>query len=325
MATSIMNNPYCGQSAGNTGLPTCPEDFGFVVGGALVPSSFIIEEADMATPAALKARLQAATLLPAGSGRIYPLPRFEEVTDQSTDPTEETLGFGTILTIKEGKFIHTWRFIQGGMWLVRKLRQFNNQNYKIIYFTDEKVIMTDGSTTGSKAAIGFAVSQFYCNKVKLNDGTKANQYSFKVSESNPAEWDNYAILNCAVGTGAFNPQTAVLGLLDITLSKVAATTTKFTIEAFTAADQQNLVSLYATEMAAAGAGAWVVKDSTGIAQTPDSVALTTLDDGVEINFSPALASGSYTVELAAPAALAALNIGGPPVSGYESDILTVTV
>jgi hypothetical protein len=323
---SILNNPYCGQSAGNTGLPTCPEDFGFVTGGALVPASFIIEEADMVSPATLKAKLQAATLLSAGAGRIYPLPMFEEVTDQSTDPTEETLGFGTILTIKEGKMIHTWRFVQGGMWLNKKLRQFNNQNYKIIYFTSEKVIMTDGSTTGSKAGVGFSVSQFYCNKVKLNDGTKANQYTFKVSESNPSEWDNYAIFNCAVGTGAFNPQSSILGLLDINLSEsVPATTSLFTIAALTAADQQDIITLYGTEFEAAGASAWIVKDSTGALVTVDTVALSTLGDAVELGFSSPLSAGTYTVQLASPADLATLNIGGPPVSGYESDILTITV
>lgn len=316
MAT-ILNNPNCSSSLGNTGLPTCSVDFAQIVGAIFVDPTFNITSAQLATTAALKTALQNATLAAPGAGRIYPLPRFEEVTDNSTDPKEETLGFGASVVIMESKNQHTWRFLKGGMGVNSKLRTFNYKNYSVLYLTDKEII---GVADGSGGMYGFSTSQIYTYPVKLNDGSKGNQYRIKIVESNVGEWDTYAVALCNDGTATgWNPQSSLLGLLDVTLDDFSSTVTDIILTAVTTLDQSDIVSVYATELA--DPTAWVVKSLAGVTQTVTAAVVD--EPNKQVILSGTFDAGGVTVTMAAPAALAALSIGGPPSSGFEANTITI--
>lgn len=316
MATSILNNPNCTSDVGNTGLSQCPIELGLVIGGALVPQSFNVPAASMVSLTAFKAYLQAATIANVNE-RIFPLPVFHEVTDQSTEPKEETLAFGAVQTIMEGKRVTLFRFLSGGLDIVAQLRKFNGKNYKLIYWTNKQVI---GTSDGEGGMLGFATYQLYTAPVKLADGTKGNIYTIKIGEENVAEWDNYAVVDCSVGTGNFNPSTAILGILDVTLANEGAYTTEIDLSVVTRADKIDLTNTYDTEFA--DPTVWIVKDSLGVEQTIDTVEVDTENKIVKlVGTFPA---ATYTVTMIATAALAAKNIGGPPVSGYEANTISVT-
>jgi hypothetical protein len=320
MATNIINNPNCETTLGNTGMPTCPIDPGIIIGGFLADPTFTIPKASCTDVATVKAFLQAATLAE-GAGRIFPLPTFEEVADSTEEPKEETLGFGAKQVIMEGKMIHTWRFLAGGLWLLSRLRTFNSRNMTAFYYTKDSIIATDDGDSGMK---GFSLSQFYAFPIKLNDGSKGNQYRFRITESDSSQWDNYAVMKVSGldPTTDFSPVSTILGVLDIVLTVISSSSATCVLSIKTLGDKTNLLSTYDTEFA--NAAAYVMVDDAGGAETITSATVNGAKDQVTLGFS-ALGADTYLVKLANAAALHALGIGGHPTYGYESNTVTFTV
>jgi hypothetical protein len=202
---------------------------------------------------------------------------------------------------------------------VAQLRKFNGQNYKIIYWTDKQVAATQD---GEGGMLGFATYQIYTHPVKLADGSKGNQYLIKIGEENAAEWDNYAVVDCSVGVGAFNPQTSILGILDVTLASEGAYTTEIDLSVVTRADKIDLTNTFDTELA--DPTVWIIKNSLGVEQSILSVDVDVENKKVIILPTTSFSAGTYTVTMITPAALHAKGIGGPPVSGYEANTIKVT-
>lgn len=311
----VINDPECNVIYGNTGIPACPIDPGLIYGGALVDTSFSLTPTEVLT---IKAQLQAAAVAD-GKARLFPLPRYEDIVDGTEDPTEETLGLGASLMLREGKMVKTIRFLKGGLCLLKNLRTFNTKdNIGIFHYATEldgkhQII---GTLDSDGKLRPMALNQFYAYPVKLSDGKVGNQYRAKISEENPSDWDNYGVVQVD-----FDPLAEVKGVVDLVLEAATPVTDTVVITVKTKCDLVNVYDDLSTLLA--DPDAWVATKD-GVAVTIDGVAVEPITKGFTLQITGA--TGDHVITLATAAALAVLGIGGGNSNGYEaSNSETVTL
>ncbi len=311
---SIVNIPLCTTALGNTGVPSCYFVPKKIKGIFIVDRSFKIEAANLATEALFKAALQAASLA-TGKGRIYPVANFEAITDNSEELQKETTGYGFQKIAREGLYDFTFEYSEGGMCLHKQLRKFNNSSSLAVMMIDDENKLFGQIIDGD--LYGFTAGNFFAHKVKMNDGSASAKFMINFQLTDPSELnDRFGIIPCS-----FDVTGSIKGILDITVSQssVVAGTAKVLLTQVLGGS--NLYIDFADLFA--DTDAWVVKNaSTGATVTITSVAKNAAISGWDISFT---GTGGFTIQTASAAALAALGIGGSPDSGYESDVLSVTM
>lgn len=309
--SNILNNVTCVITGANTGLPDCPVIPDKIVGAILVDKDFVFESADVATVAAFKTKLQALALA-AYDSRIFPIGPFEEMADNSEEESVTTMGYGGKSVARDGKYDWTFKMTKGGMYLQKALRKFNGTSKRVLFIDDNNVIYGYNGTAGFT---GFSLDFFYAKPWKANDGANAAAFHVRFALSKTKELvDDVAYVD-------FSEEVldAVKGITDVLLSKVTSDSTSVTVKAVTAADGIDLYDTYDDEIAAAGA--WLVTKA-GVVVTPSSVTKVAGSKAWKITLSTP--TGAHVFSLNTPAALDALNIGGPPANGFESDTLSHT-
>lgn len=310
---SIVNIPACSTAIGNTGVPSCYFVPKKIKGIFLADRSFKIEAANLATEALFQAALQAASLA-TGKARIYPVANFEAITDNSEELVKETTGYGFQKITREGLYDFTFEYSEGGMCLHKQLRKFNNSSSLSVFLIDDENKVFGQLVDGD--LYGFTAANFFAHKVKMNDGSASAKFMINFQLTDPSELnDRFGIVACS-----FDVTGTIKGILDVTVSQssVVAGTAKVKLTQVLGG-----VDLY-TDFADlfADTDAWVVKNSAGATVTVTGAVKNAAISGWDVSFT---GTGVHTIQTASATALAALGIGGSPDSGYESDVLTVTM
>lgn len=306
-----LNTPICATiTGGNTGVPTCQIKPGTFVGALLVPKGHTFTATESV---ALATEIQAACRV-SGSGRIYPIWRFAAIEDKSSETKENTLGYGGVTLGAEGKPRFIFRYLVGGVFLSNQLRKFNNLVKDVLYF-DENFILW-GKTVAGKLG-GYSLDFVHALPYKPANGTDDAQFNIEFAHAKSSE------MNESLGYVKFeeDPEGLIQGNLDLEVYQIAVVAGKATVGLRTVGDKTDIYTAF--DDAFAVVGAWVVTDSSdGSAITPSAVAKNATDGGWDISFTH---TGAATIQTASATALAVLHIGEAPDSGYESDILTVTM
>lgn len=238
---SILNQYVCAAAGGNTGVPDCAIQLKDLKKGFLVPSSFELTATDLATPESALAALQAASVNDDPALRIYPLPQFEEVTDNTEDVVTEAIG-GTNFIVRDGKYNLLVRYVKGGQCVSNALRKFVNFNGGIIFVDSAGVVAGWKSGTSLK---GIPLNQFYPNPARIATSTTIANYSFTVSFE-------AAYFNEGLGFIQLNPADifGISGLQNIVLSLVAPrSTTTFRLRTTTGCAAIDLYDQYGADLA----------------------------------------------------------------------------
>lgn len=307
--SATINTPVCVVGGANTGVPACamaPDKF---VGAILIPRSKTFTDVEAV---AIIRHLQAMCLAVA-SQRAYPIFRFEEIADNSEEETVNTLGYGSKQVAKDGKYDWTFRFLKGGLCFQKKLRAFNKADMKVLFVDSNNIIFGTRAADGN--ITGFSLDFFYAKPFKAADGSNAAIFQARFALSKPAEFnENVVYVNPGVDV-----EESIKGNIDVELVQLAVASGKVTVGVQTVCDKVDLFETY--DDALASGDLWkVTKAGAVVAVT--SVAKSATLPGWVISFT---GTGEHVVSLATPAELAAVDVGGTPDNGYESDSLTVTM
>jgi len=311
--SDILNNPQCAASGNSTGIPSCPINPDIIVGAILTDPNKVYTLTDLAD---LKAAM-IASVMATGTNRIHPIFRFVELTDGTEAETIVTMGYGPKIIVKEGAFDWTFRFMKGGLCFNANLRSFNDLEKAVIFVDNTGKLY--GVKTDEGGLRGFALDQVFTANFKLNDGSAPNKYVIRFLQSNPKEWDTFAMYDPKAQTVPWDAETALKGILDIELVEVSSGNGEATFKVQTKCDKVNLYDDFSTELA--DKVLWTLETSAG-----DSVTITTLvavpaSKSFQMTFT---GTGSHVVNLVSSALLAAAGIGGSPSNPYECSALTFT-
>ena len=306
---SIVNVISCTTSSGNTGTPSCYIDMKKITDVIIAPVGFKFTAANLATEAAFKAAVQAATL--AGkSARIYPISNIIEMTDSSEETQYETAGYGDKRFIREGDYSFKFGFWKGGLCLNKQLRTFNSGSWTV-YLVDAENTVYGHLVEGE--LFGFT-TEFHAEKPKVADGAVSSKYMFEVNLPTPEELaDDFGSVKLS-----FNFASQIKGILNATVTVLASTETYVDVKLTTDCGGVDLYDFYSTELA--DVTAFVIKNSGGTAVTPSLVAAQPTTKSWRVTAT--LTAGTYTAEGNTPAILAALGVGASPANGIETPTAT---
>ncbi len=315
-----INKIFCGSDVKNTGICECFFTPELLTGAILVPKGKVFTE-DELKDAVIQATLETAVMAEQ-SLRIYPFQPFEAITDSSEAPTKQTFGYGTVKTVREGKYVWAFQFLNGGLNLSNALRTFNHLigKYAVIFLESQNTFIgTSKKDVNNEWGIaGVPLSDLYTAPWKPSDGSNVTVYMIEFTMDpiylnqriafKRVSFDSYLLAELA-------------GLEDVKLSEledVVEGSTEATIGAETDCGSTNFFDLFAAEIAQVTA--WVVKKSDGTIVTVSGVVQNTVLKGWDITISGETFEDGDTIELADPEVLAAAPIN---VVGYESDVLTL--
>jgi hypothetical protein len=307
----MLNNISCTTEGGNTGYGSCFLNPKNIVGGFIVPKDFELATADLATSAATIAKLEAGTLLAAAS-RVYPLPRFENLTDNTEEATLQTLGYGGLHKTREGRYNWTYQFVDGGLCLSNALRKFNGKKVYVIFFDADGLVVGQKVGTSIK---GIPMTLFDAKPFKLNDGSNVAAYNVQfIFEA------LYINENIGFSAAEVADLVDIQGLQNIVLTAGTRSTNVLKATAKYGCDGEDVYDLYSTELAVVTA--WVAKTPAGVVLDITSVAVDANISGWTITLDAA--DPDYTVgvdvslSLGTPAVLDGLG-----VSGFESNTIVI--
>lgn len=320
-----LNKIFCGSDVKNTGICECYFDPKLITGAIFVPKNKVFTSAELLD--ATIAATFAAAVSAAKSSRIFPFQPFEAVVDNTEEPTRQTFGYGTVKTVREGKYNWAFQFLNGGLNLSNALRTFNGLigKYAVIFLESQNTVIgtSKKDAAGDWGLAGIPMSDIYTRPWRPSDGTNVANYTTEFSFDpvyinekiafKKVSFDSYLLAELA-------------GLEDIKLSfaeggEPTEGGTEATVIAETDCGSTDVFDLYAAELAQAAA--WGVTDSAGAAKTIASV----VQDADLKGWVITLGGGDVfedgdKISLAAPAVLGADPIN---VVGYESDTLIVNL
>lgn len=299
--STILNTFDCLTGA-NTGVGSCALDIKFIKGAIIVPSGFSFSAADLATKDSFLAALQLATSTPAAT-RIFPIHDFAEINDSSENPTEDKLGYGSTLIVRDGRHIWSFPILKGGYCLSKQLRSFNNMNVDVLFIDDNDLVF--GIKRGT-ALYGIPQDQVYQMPLKINDGSKLTRYVQRFSmKSNWVDNGGFAFLN----SGDWD---LVKGLQNVVLSSGGARVAGVSlVKGQFSCGSADLYATYGSSLAVGSL--WSAKDSvSGNVLTITSVALNTNIGGYTVTVDTAdpdyVVGHAVIISLAAASVLAAAGL-----------------
>lgn len=327
MAT--LNGLSCGSSILNTGIVSCTFDLKEVIGSILIPKGKTYTKEEIAT---WQASLIADANADAKKERIYPIGRFEAITDNSEDAVSETLGYGGQYFLRDGQYRFQFRVLNGSKCFHTQLRSFTGQENKFdILFVDKQqavmgTIVID-KTTGEPTLGGYTLSQIYVPKVKFPDGSAGAMYliNFILADESQLN-DRFGFVK--EETEPFDVLKEVLGMLDISLQNLTpsgATAGTKTIALLSGCGSQSLVDLFATELAApslwkvtnAATGGDITVTSVTAAASGFILVLDTSDTDYPTG------TQQLSITLVTPSALAAADVVSPEGNKFEAQTIKI--
>lgn len=299
-----LNKTLCAENFGNTGVGDCPFIPKHVVGMFIVPHDFTISQNDMGD---LKAYLEDAANAENRRERILPVHGFVGIEDNTEDLVAETLGYGGIAVIREGKYDLTFRLGNGGLCLLKSLRRYNNRPVSVL------LILAGGTILGVRSGDtmkGIPVDMFYALPLTFSDGSGTTT-SFRVRLVIRPEYINDVLAFVETSADGFIPE-EITGLMDAVVIDAGSAGNNVIVKVEGGCGGSNFLEDYETEMA--DESMWVVTDPTdGSTQTVSAVNI--------VNGVATLVGAELPARVAlAPIATLASN----GVTGYEGIATTIT-
>lgn len=314
MAT-LLNDPGCAAVGGNTGTPGCAFFPDQIVGAILIDEDKVFSNANLDTFVST-----CQTLMISGAAtRIYPIFRFDAVTDNTEDISIKTLGYGGKQVTKEGKRDYTFEMVQGGFCHNYQLRKFNKDKSKKVLLVDAKNIVY-GVKASETTLRGFTLDFIHTYDWKLNTGEEAAKFMIRMAFAKTEEFNE----DLGYFDAGEDLETALKGILDVELYDLGAgsATKKHVVGIRTVCDKVSLYDAYSAVIVTEFASVFTATKS-GAAANPVACVANAALKGWELEFA---ATGEHIVTLGTPATLAGKAIGAPPDSGYEAvGTLTITV
>lgn len=314
-----LNKIFCGSDVKNTGICECFFDPALITGAIFVPLKKVFTEAELAD------LLIQTTLETAGmavkTDRIFPFGPFEAITDNTEDPTRQTFGYGTVKTVREGKYNWQFQYINGGLNISNALRTFNGLTgkYGVIFIESKNTLIgtSKKDVNGNWGLAPVPMADIYARPWRPSDGTNVTNYTIEFSFDPVYINEKIAFKKVSIDSYLLSE---FKGLEDIVLTLVEAVEGETTIEVSAATDcgSTDVFDLYSAELAQAVA--WLLKDSAGAEQTISGVVANADTKTWTITRSEGTNADGDTLELAAPSVLSAAPIN---VVGYESNKLTL--
>lgn len=296
-----LNRTVCAVDFANTGIGDCPLVPKHIVGMFIVPKDFELTQAQLAD---LKNSLDDAANENNPSDRILPVHGFVGIEDNTEDVGTETLGYGGIAVINEGRYDLTFRMGQGGLCLLSSLRKLNGRPVRVLLYDADGVLygVRDGSTMK-----GIPVELFYALPFTLSDGSGTTT-SFRVRLVIAPEYLNDNLAFVATRPDGFLLQ-EVEGLLDIKFSLAPGSSNPVVqLTGYAGCGSQNVLQDYSSELG--DVDMWIATNS----QTGADIDITS----VSINSSGV---ATITLDSAAPARISLVDVtalSDAGVVGYES-------
>lgn len=311
----MLNVKICAGSGSNTGFGDCPVDLKNIVGFILTPKGFAISAANSATKELALAALQDA-IIATSSNRIYPVNNIAATDGNIEDPVSETLGYGAIVTIRDGNYNVNLRFLEGGLCLSNALRKFNSKRPEVLFIDANGVLF--GQRVGGELR-SVPLLNFYQRPFSLNDGSGAVAGYITNMVFEP----RFINENIGFIDGEGSTFWQLEGLQDVVISETTGSAEPILkIIASTGCSGDDFITEFATELATIGN--WSAKNAaTGADITITSVAVsgsvaTVTLSAVDTDYPTS--GGSVKLSLAAPSVLDAAGI-----VGFESNTITVAV
>lgn len=314
-----INKIFCGSDVKNTGICECFFDAKLIIGAIFAPLKKVFTEAELAD-LQIQGTLEAAGRA-IKAQRIFPFGPFEAVTDNTEDPTRQTFGYGTVRTVREGKYNWAFQFLAGGLNLSNALRSFNGLTgkYGVIFIESQNTLIGTNrkDANGNWGLAPIPMADIYTRPWRPSDGANLSNYTTEFSFDPVYINEKIAFKKVSIDQYLLSE---FVGLEDIKLLLVDATAggTVIEVKAETDCGSTDVFDLYQAELAQAAA--WLVKDSAG---NPKTIATVTAEADTKtwlITISGDTVEDGDTVQLVAPAVLSE-----PPISikGYESNVLTL--
>lgn len=266
-----------------------------------------------ATAAAFQTALINATQLQRGSsGKLYPLPVIQGVTDKTVAAKEGTLGYGLIQKLLRSKPAYEFDLLAGST-LEQQLIKFDKKIIPVIILDDNNVFggVKDASNNFSGANYLVSIEQKPYGDAQ---NVKTTKVTISIVDAHDFV-ENFAGVQAAIST------TSIAGLNDVTLASISANTSNvyhISANVLSAIFGQsvNLASVFGATLASSSL--WVAGTGTNYATTLaiTSVALRSDGQGYDVTFDSTafsgLSSGSNVIQLnlAAPSVLNAANVTG---------------
>jgi len=311
---TILNTAVCALNGGNTGISNCSVDFNTLNKGFLVPTDFVLTEAQLVSPATVMAALIAAASANIASQRIYPLPETLTVTDNSEAAVQQTYGYGAVVTVRDGMANIAVNWKKGGLCLRNQLAKFNGNSWAWLAIDAEGRLI--GTKVG-KTMKGIPLNEFYQDPFKWADGANQTAYIYKLSYNT-----RYINSDVAFVPLNYGEVSAISGLINIVPELVTYPGANiFTVRLLAGCAKDNLYDLYSTALANV-ANFSVVNATTGNAITITSVTVDANSKGFIFTLNSSdpdyVAGGPFVVSGSTVSALAT-NL----VVGFE--ILPLTI
>lgn len=313
-----INKIFCGTDVKNTGVCDCFFDPKLMTGGLLIPKDKVFTETEL-MDANIQATLEA--LVAEGRAlRIFPLPAYNGITDNSGDPVRQTFGYGSLETVREGDYDWTLAFRRGGVNLSNAFRYFNGLTgkYRLILFENQNTMIGTSrkDADGNDGLGGIPLEDLYTRPWKVADGTNLAGYAMNVVFHPQYINELIAFKKVAVTSYLLSE---LAGLQDIVLKieEVDEDADTVLITGSTDCGSTDLWDLFEDELEEDSA--WIVKGADGTVKAA-TVAKDTDAKGWVITYTTDEVEDGDTITLAAPAVLAE-----PPIniSGYEANTVTV--
>lgn len=301
----MLNQLDCAQAFANTGVGECDLIPTNIVGMYIVPASFRIKPEDD-----IAETLRDAAETDVQADRIYPVHNFVGVDDNTGDLNEETLGYGGVAVLSEGKYDLTFRIGTGGLCLQKRLRRYNVTKPRVLLIDANGMIF--GQMVGQDLA-GIPLELYFARALQLSDGNSTTT-AFRVRIMFDPKYlnDNFGFINSSAS--GFMPS-EIVGLQDLSIKDAGSSGTELKVTVKTGCGTEDTLEVFATELA--DDSLWVVTDA---------------DDGSAVTLSSvSIAGGVATLTITAGADRVKVNL--VPVSdlvaagivGYEGQPAIITV
>ncbi len=307
---NYLNKPICATAFGNTGYGSCflePDKF---IGAIQVTADFAIRQEDVAD---LMEFLQGKIHAAIGS-RVFPYPKFINVTDNTEDITISTTDYGDKIYVKDGFYDWTFRYLAGGVQLHQELSKNQGANKYFLYFDKNNVLYGYTTTVnGEKVLKGIPTDQFRALPWRLNTGAEAALYQLRfITDPIYLNQGNLGFLKAD-----FN-LLDIHGLQDVELSLVDLAGSVATVLAKTKISDVNMYDAFSTNLTQSAA--WTAKDEDGNTITISNIAPVANADGDQGGFAVTFGAGFATADKAYLKWVAPSTLRNAPINieGYET-------
>src|SRR5699024_6831655 len=276
-----LNQTVCAIDIANTGVGDCPLIPKHITGMFIVPKDFRLEPSDFDN---LQEVLQDLAEDSNPSDRILPIHGFVGIEDNTEDLEVETLGYGGLAPIREGRYDLTFRMGQGGVCLLRSLRKLNGRSLRVLLYDADGVLF--GAQDGSDM-VGIPLEMFYALPMTLSDGSSTTT-SFNVRLVFDASYLNDSLAFVETKTDGFLLQ-EISGLLDIYFMQAPGSSNPVILLTGSAScGSQNVLQEFSSELG--DVGMWVATsaedgssvDITSVSINSEGVATITLDAAEDV-------------------------------------------